>query len=83
MAGRRGLVRTSGRSRSYPGRPDGHGLNGQGAYLIEKLNKEFGKSGSRFMWPAIESTIATYEKELSAIVSRVEDAVNKELMRIR
>jgi hypothetical protein len=83
MAGRRGQIRTEGRSRSYPGRPQGHSLNGQGAHLIDKLNREFGRSGSRFMWPAVESTIANYENELFAIVSKVEDAVNKELMRIR
>jgi hypothetical protein len=83
MAGRKGQISTTGRSRSYPGRPNGHALNGQGGFLIDKLDREFGRSGSRFMWPAVESTIANYEQELTAIVRKVEEAVNKEMMKIR
>lgn len=55
MAGMRGVVRVGGQSRAYPG-PLGemksHRLNGQGAYLIDRLNQRAplkGKGG-RYGW---------------------------------
>jgi hypothetical protein len=80
MAGKVGNVQTSGRSRPYPGRPQGHTLNGQGNYLIRALNR-YG-SPSRFMWPGAERGLNETEHEFVRIARRVEDEINKELMKI-
>lgn len=80
MAGKVGNVQTSGRSRPYPGRPQGHELNGQGAYLINRLNN-YGRP-SRFMWPGAERGLNETDKEFIALARRVEDEINKELMKI-
>lgn len=81
MAGKTGAIKYSGRSRAYPGRPQGHALNGQGAGLIRGLNKHMGHP-SRMMWPSVEATMTDYERAVRALVSDVEDAVNRELMKI-
>ena len=80
MAGKVGNVQTSGRSRAYAGRPQGHALNGQGASMIRALNR-FGNA-SRFMWPGAERGLNETEKEFVRLARRVEDEINKELMKI-
>lgn len=80
MAGKVGNVQTSGRSRAYPARPQGHLLNGQGAFMIRKLNSI--GSPSRFMWPGAERGLNETEQEFVKIARRVEDEINKELMKI-
>jgi hypothetical protein len=81
MAGKTGDIQMSGRSRAYPGRPTGHALNGQGAGLIKGLNKHMGHP-SRMMWPSVEATMTDYERAVRALVADVEEAVNRELMKI-
>ena len=80
MAGKVGNVQYSGRSRAYPGRPQGHELAGQGAKMIAALNK-FG-SASRFMWPGATRGLNDTEKEFVALARIVENEINKELMKI-
>ena len=80
MAGKTGNVQYQGRSRPYPGRPRGHALNGQGNFLIRKLN-EYGRP-SRFMWPGAERGLNEQEREFIAVARRVEAEINKELMKI-
>jgi hypothetical protein len=80
MAGKVGNVQTSGRSRAYPRRPQGHKLNGQGAVMIRKLNSI--GSPSRFMWPGAERGLNGQEQEFVKLARRVEDEINKELMKI-
>lgn len=79
MAGRVGNVQTSGQSRPYNGRPNGHRLNGQGAKLIQKLNKEYGKSGSRFMWPGVEQGLDGTEQAFRDLVRKVERELQRAL----
>jgi len=81
MAGKVGNVGYGGRTRAYPGRPNGHAKNGQGAYLISKLNKEFGRA-SRFMWPNAEGKLSETEREFLDLALEVEREINKELMKI-
>lgn len=81
MAGKVGNVQYGSRSKAYPGRPNGHALVGQGAYLISKLNKEFGRA-SRFMWPGAEKAMSPLEREFIDLALEVEREVNKELMKI-
>ena len=81
MAGKPGNISMTGRSRSYPGRPNGHALNGQGAGLIRGLNKYLGPP-SRFMWRSADPIPNSVEREFLALVAEMEDEVNKELMKI-
>lgn len=81
MAGKTGNIQTSGRSRSYPRRPTGHALNGQGAGLIRGLNKHLG-APSRFMWPGTERGLTGMEREFVALAAAVEDEINREVMKI-
>jgi len=80
MAGKVGNVQQSGRSRPYSGRPTGHALNGQGGYMIRKLN-QYGRA-SRFMWPGAERGLNEQEREFIKLAKRVEDEINRELMNI-
>jgi len=84
MAGRRNIVRRSGRSKPFSRRPNGYSLNGQGEKMIQSLNnhhKSIGidsKNGaSRFVWPAalknkklIDNSIERSLQEASAKVNR-------------
>lgn len=81
MAGKPGNISMTGRSRSYPGRPNGHALNGQGAGLIRALNKHLGPP-SRFMWRNTDPIPNSIEREFLALVAEMEDEINKELMKI-
>jgi len=81
MAGKRGNISYSGRSRAYPGRPEGHALNGQGEGLIKGLNKYFG-SPSRFMWPGGERGFPMVEDEFRRTIREVEQAINEQLKAI-
>jgi hypothetical protein len=81
MAGKPGNISMTGRSRSYPGRPQGHALNGQGAGLIRGLNKYMG-APSRFMWKNADPIPNTMEREFLDLIAEMEDEINKELMKI-
>jgi hypothetical protein len=83
MAGKVGNYQTSGRSRPYANRPEGHELVGQGEYLAQKLNAEFGNTASRFMWPTAERMLPETTAEIQAIVRQVEIEANKLLMKVR
>ena len=83
MAGKVGKYQTSGRSRPYRGRPDGHALVGQGEHLANKLNSKFGMEASRFMWPSAEAKLLDTESEISAIVKDIVREVNLILMKVR
>ena len=55
MAGMRGVARVGGQSRSYRGQlgeTKSHRLNGQGAYMIDRLNRRspMGGRGGRYGW---------------------------------
>lgn len=82
MAGKVGDVQTRGRSRPYPGRPNGHRLNGQGGFLITKLNKEFGHAPSRFMWPSSEAALHDVETQIRLLAQELEQQLNNELAKI-
>lgn len=79
MAGKVGNVQTSGQSRSYAGRPKGHRRNGQGNYMIRKLNKEYGHPASRFMWPGADAGMSGTEAELRDLVRKVERELQRAL----
>lgn len=79
MAGRVGNVQYGGQSKPYPGRPQGHRLNGQGGAMIRKLDKDYGKSGSRFMWPGVETGMEGTEDELRRILRKVERELQRAL----
>jgi hypothetical protein len=80
MAGKTGNVQFSGRSRRYARRPEGHALNGQGGYLIRKLNTL--GAPSRYMWPGAERGLNETENEFVDLAKRVEAEINKELAKI-
>ncbi len=83
MAGKVGKYQTSGRSRPYQGRPEGHALVGQGENLVRKLDSQLGHQASRFMWPSAEVELPAMESELRDIVKRVEKEANMILMKVR
>lgn len=83
MAGKVGKYQTSGRSRPYQGRPEGHELVGQGKLLVRKLDSQLGHQPSRFMWPIAEVELPAMESELRDIVKRVEKEANMILMKVR
>jgi hypothetical protein len=77
MAGKTNNIQFEGRSRAYPGRPDGHRLVGQGAYMIRKLN-QIGPA-SRIMWKNAEDALPNIVKEMEALTRDVQNEVNREL----
>lgn len=83
MAGKVGNYQTSGRSRPYRNRPNGHALVGQGAFLAKRLNSAFGHDASRFMWPTAERMLPETTAEIQAIVRQVEIEANTLLMKVR
>ena len=79
MAGKVGRVQTSGQSRPYDGRPNGHRLNGQGGHMIRKLTKEYGHAASRFMWRGAEQGLNGTEAEFRDLVRKVERELQRAL----
>lgn len=77
MAGKTNNIQFEGRSRAYPGRPDGHRLVGQGAFMIRKLN-QIGPA-SRIMWKNAEDALPNIIKEMEALALDVQNEVNREL----
>ncbi len=77
MAGKTNNIQFDGRSRAYPGRPDGHRLVGQGAYMIRKLNQS--GPASRIMWKNAENSLPKIIDEMKALTLDVETEVNREL----
>lgn len=85
MAGRRGKVRTSGRTRPYKrnGKTTTHALSGQGASMIGHLTKLARRKASRYIWPGAEKEKPSIER---GILKAVEDAsikVNRNLVKVR
>jgi hypothetical protein len=80
MAGKANNVQSSGRSRQYPGRPDGHALVGQGGYMIRKLN-QYGQA-SRFMWRSAETSLGKTTEQMQELAQEVEREVNRELAQL-
>jgi hypothetical protein len=82
MAGARGRVQKSGRSRPYPGREKGHALKGQGAKMIEALNKKPGGRPSRMMWRTTEKHRDEIDRKVVAVLQKLERHLNDELGKI-
>jgi len=83
MSGRRkSRGRSGGRSKAFPGRPNGYRINGQGTAMIKELNAK--SKASRFVWPAalknqnlIDNSIERSLQEASSKVNRNLLVVNK------
>jgi len=82
MAGMRGQVRVGGQSRTYPGilgEPKSHRLNGQGAYLIDRLNRRtpMGGRGGRYGWAYFVSKKDDLHNTGIQILERAVDELNR------
>lgn len=82
MAGMRGQVRVGGQSRVYPGilgEPKSHRLNGQGAYLIDRLNRRTPMSGrgGRYGWAYFVSKKDDLHNTGIQILERAVDELNR------
>lgn len=83
MAGMRGVVRIGGQSRTYRG-PLGenksHRLNGQGAYLIDRLNRRspMAGRGGRYGWKYFNSQKDDVRERGVRILERAVSALNLE-----
>lgn len=82
LAGMRGVARVGGRSRSYNwlGQPKSHTLNGQGAYLIDRLNRRspLAGRGGRYGWKYFISQKDDVRERGIRILERVVTALNLE-----
>ena len=83
MAGMRGVVRIGGQSRTYRGplgEPKSHRLNGQGAYLIDRLNRlsPLAGRGGRYGWRYFSSQKDDVRRRGIQILERVVTALNLE-----
>jgi len=83
MAGMRGVVRIGGQSRSYRGQlgeTKSHRLNGQGAYLIDRLNRRspMPGRGGRYGWKYFNSQKDDVRRRGIRILENVVAALNLE-----
>lgn len=83
MAGMRGIVRVGGQSRSYRGslgEPKSHRLNGQGAYMIDRLNRRspMPGRGGRYGWKYFISQKDDVRERGIRILERAVTALNLE-----
>jgi hypothetical protein len=83
FAGMRGVVRMDGESRTYTGplgEPKVHKLNGQGAYLIDRLNRRspLAGRGGRFGWKYFNSQKDDVREKGIRILERAVLALNME-----
>jgi hypothetical protein len=78
MAGRRGKVKTSGRTReyAYKGGTRSHAIAGQGRSMIDKLQ---GKP-SRYVWKAAMLHMGTVQQSVLQSLDKVSKEVNKNLV---
>ena len=77
LAGYRGKVRTSGRSKPYPKRPSGHALSGQGRSLIRGLNRD--GHASRYVWKNAQHWLPTVEQATAKILDKLAKEANSKL----
>lgn len=83
LAGMRGVVQMSGESRPYKGplgEPKTHRLNGQGAYLIDRLDRrsQLAGRGGRYGWKYFLSQKADVRERGIRILERAIAALNLE-----
>jgi hypothetical protein len=82
LAGMRGVVRIGGQSRTYNwlGTPKSHMLNGQGAYLIDRLNQRspMPGRGGRYGWKYFNSQKDDVRERGIRILERAVTALNLE-----
>ena len=83
LAGMRGEVRVGGQSRAYAGilgEKKTHRLNGQGAYLIDRLNRRspLAGRGGRYGWKYFVSQKSEVRAKGERILNRIVDALNLE-----
>lgn len=83
MAGMRGVVRIGGQSRVYKdqlGQDKSHSLNGQGAYLIDRLNRRspLAGRGGRYGWKYFVSQKDDVRERGIRILERAVTALNLE-----
>ena len=83
LAGMRGVVQMSGETRSYTGplgEPKTHKLNGQGAYLIDRLNRRspLAGRGGRYGWKYFVSQKDDVREKGIRILERAVQALNME-----
>ena len=83
LAGMRGVVKMGMQSREYPGplgEPKSHRLNGQGAYLIDRLNKRspLAGRGGRYGWKYFNSQKDEVREKGIRILERAVLALNME-----
>jgi hypothetical protein len=85
MAGRRGTIKSSGRSRTYSrgGRSMNHALRGQGKYMIGKLTQVAKRKASRYIWPSAEKEKKTIERGILKAVEDASERVNRNLLRVK
>jgi hypothetical protein len=78
MAGRRGKVKTSGRTRdyAYKGGTRSHAIRGQGASMIDKLQGR----PSRYVWKAAMLHMGTVQQSILQSLDKVSKDVNKNLV---
>lgn len=56
-----------------------HRVNGQGHAFIRGLNREYGKTASRFVWPAAKKAAPKTVKELDRIIDKYNKILNVKL----
>lgn len=83
MAGMRGIVKIGGQSRGYKGelgQPKSHRLNGQGAYLIDRLNRRspLAGRGGRYGWSYFNSQKNDVRDKGERILNRIVTQLNLE-----
>ena len=83
LAGMRGVVQMSGQSRTYTGplgEPKSHRLNGQGAYLIDRLNRRspLAGRGGRYGWKYFVSQKNDVREKGIRILERAVQVLNME-----
>jgi hypothetical protein len=78
MAGRRGKVKTSGRTRdyAYKGGTRSHAIAGQGRSMIDKLQGR----PSRYVWKAAMLHMGTVQQSVLQSLDKVSKEVNKNLV---
>jgi hypothetical protein len=81
MAGKRNKISNSGVTRKYQrsGRERSHRLNGQGRYMIEFLNANWGKA-SRFIWRAAELHRSTAQASVMNSLDKISKEMNQKLL---
>ena len=56
-----------------------HRVNGQGHAFVRGLNREYGKTASRFVWPSAEKAGNDTRKELDKVIDKYNNVLNVKL----